>query len=318
MSKLDQSAEFLQDLYMKMYYIREVEELVAREYPSQVFRCPVHLSVGQEAVAAGVCSALRTSDKVVSTHRSHAHYLAKGGSLIAFFAEIMGRVGGCCQGRGGSMHIFDKEVGFFASVPVVGSSLPIAAGIALADLEVKQGNITVAFVGDATIETGQFHEALNIISLYKLPVLIVIEDNRYSTYARKETRQSKSLSVEKIVQGFGLGYQEGSGDDVATVFRMATDAIEAVRDNRAQVLKFDTFRVYEHCGPNRDDGLGYRELGEIEKFSERDPLWIAESKLNFDTSIEILNAKQELIKNDIKSVFEKAKSLPMAESELTR
>lgn len=317
MTSLIQNKEVLEELYLKCYYIREVEELIAREYSSQVFRCPVHLSVGQEAIAAGVCGALRIRDKVVSTHRSHAHYLAKGGNLLAFFAELMGRVGGCCNGRGGSMHIFDRDAGFFSSVPIVGSSLPIAAGIALADLGRNEGHVTVAFIGDAAIESGQFHEALNIISLFKLPVLVVMEDNLYSTYARKESRQSKDLSVEKIVQGFGLGYQEVNGDDVSSVFTAATNAIEAVRKNKPQVLKFDTFRVYEHCGPNRDDDLGYREIGEIEKFSERDPLKISKSKLKSGTKITALDTNQESIKQNIHKIFEEAKRLPMAGLELT-
>lgn len=316
MNILGHGSRILVESYLKMYYIREVEELITREYPSQVFRCPVHLSVGQEAVAVGVCNALRKSDKVVSTHRSHAHYLAKGGNLLAFFAEIMGRMGGCCQGRGGSMHIFDKEVGFFASVPIVGSSLPIAAGIAFADRELKNGDITVAFVGDAAIETGQFHEALNLISLFKLPILIVIEDNGYSTYAKKESRQPKSLSMRKIVEGFGLGYREGNGDNVTSVFELTTDAIRAVRENRPRVIKFDTYRLYEHCGPNRDDDLGYRESGEIEKFSQRDPLGIAKFQLKHDELAEISETKLALIKKSIKNVFEEAKNLPLAELEL--
>lgn len=308
----------LEELFLKCYYIREVEELIAREYPSQVFRCPVHLSVGQEAIAAGVCSALTTKDKVISTHRSHAHYLAKGGNLLMFFAELMGRVGGCCNGRGGSMHIFDKEAGFFSSVPIVGSSLPIAAGIALADLERKEGQISVAFVGDAVIESGQFHEALNIISLFKLPVMVVIEDNLYSTYARKETRQSKNLNVEKIVQGFGLGYQQGNGDDVLSVFTIATNAIKAVRENKPQVLKFDTFRLYEHCGPNRDDEVGYREVGEIEKFMNRDPLKIAKIRLENEITFSDIETKQYLIKENINETFEKSKKLPLAGLEMMK
>lgn len=317
MPKTNQDSDLIRDLYLKMYYIREVEELIAREYPSQIFRCPVHLSVGQEAVATGVCSALRLGDKVVSTHRSHAHYLAKGGSLLAFFAEIMGKSGGCCEGRGGSMHIFDKNAGFFASIPIVGSSLPIAAGIALADREANRGVVTVAFVGDATIETGQFHEALNIIALFKLPVLIVIEDNKYSTYAKKEARQSMNLSVKNIVQGFGLGYSEASGDDVQLVFQLSRGALKDVRENNPQVLRFDTFRVYEHCGPNRDDDLGYRELGEAEKFVERDPLKIMESKLSSYAFDSTNDPRKELIKRDIEIAFEKAKSLPLAELERT-
>ena len=120
-------------LYAQMSYVREVEELIAEKYNDQIFRCPVHLSVGQEAIAVGVCSELSIDDKVMSTHRSHAHYLAKGGDLYAMFCELMGKEAGCCLGRGGSMHLLDKAQGFYGSIPIVGSSLPITMGIALAE-----------------------------------------------------------------------------------------------------------------------------------------------------------------------------------------
>jgi pyruvate dehydrogenase E1 component alpha subunit len=155
----------------------------------------VHLSIGQEAIAVGVSINLKLEDKVVSTHRSHAHYIAKGGDLFSMLSELIGSPLGCCKGRGGSMHIFDKSVGFMASVPIVGSSLPIAVGIALAEKQLNSENIVVAYVGDAALETGAFYESLNLAELKNLPILIVLEDNGYSTYSNKEVRWPDNKNV---------------------------------------------------------------------------------------------------------------------------
>jgi TPP-dependent pyruvate/acetoin dehydrogenase alpha subunit len=161
-------------MFVNMQLIRSVELLISKKYANQIFRCPVHLSIGQEAIAVGVSLNLKSEDKVVSTHRSHAHYVAKGGDLLMMLSELIGSPLGCCKGRGGSMHIFDKSVGFMASVPIVGSSLPIATGLALAEKQLKSKNVVVAFVGDAALETGAFYESLNLAALKNLPLLIII------------------------------------------------------------------------------------------------------------------------------------------------
>ena len=161
-------------MFTNLQLIRSIELLISEKYSSQIFRCPVHLSIGQEAIAVGVSLNLKLDDKVVSTHRSHAHYIAKGGDLFMMLSELIGSPLGCCKGRGGSMHIFDKSVGFIASVPIVGSSLPIATGLALAEKQLNSKNIVVAFVGDAALETGAFYESLNLAALKNLPMLIII------------------------------------------------------------------------------------------------------------------------------------------------
>ena len=162
------------DLLVQALRIRMVEEKIIELYPSDVIQSPVHLSIGQEAIAVGVCSNLKREDKVISTHRSHAHYLAKGGDLASMFAEMMGKPSGCSLGRGGSMHLFDQKEGFFGSIPIVGSSLPIATGIAYAQKIGNKDQITVSFQGDAAFETGQFHESLNFISSFNIPILIIL------------------------------------------------------------------------------------------------------------------------------------------------
>jgi pyruvate dehydrogenase E1 component alpha subunit len=164
-------------MFINLKFIRAVELLISEKYSEQIFRCPVHLSIGQEAIAVGVSLNLKLEDKTISTHRSHAHYLAKGGDLFMMFSELIGSPLGCCKGRGGSMHIFDKSVGFMGSIPIVGSSLPVAIGLALAEKQLESKNIVVAFIGDAALETGAFYESLNLAALKNLPLLIILEDN---------------------------------------------------------------------------------------------------------------------------------------------
>lgn len=259
--------------------IRSIELLISEKYEEQIFRCPVHLSIGQEAVAVGVSMNLTVNDKVVSTHRSHAHYIAKGGDLFRMLSELIGSPLGCCKGRGGSMHIFDDSVGFMASIPIVGSSLPIAIGLALAEKNLNSKNLVVAFIGDAALETGAFYESLNLAALKELPILIVLEDNGYSTYSNKAVRWPIHKNVKDTIEGMGVSYLYGNGDDVEDVYRKANGLISQARGNKPILLHLETFRRYEHCGPNLDDDMGYRSHEELEAYLERDPIKILRDKL---------------------------------------
>jgi TPP-dependent pyruvate/acetoin dehydrogenase alpha subunit len=266
-------------MFADLQLIRSVELLISKKYADQIFRCPVHLSVGQEAIAVGVSLNLRLEDKVVSTHRSHSHYIAKGGDLLMMFSELIGSPLGCCKGRGGSMHIFDKAVGFMASVPIVGSSLPIATGLALAEKYLNSGNIVAAFIGDAALETGAFYESLNLAALKKLPILIVLEDNGYSTFSNKKVRWPENKNVRQTIEGMGLTYFSGSGDDVEENYTQIGHIISDVRNNKPSLAHLDTFRRYEHCGPGLDDSMGYRTSVEIESYIQRDPIEILGNKM---------------------------------------
>lgn len=288
--------------YVELKFIRDVELLISERYSEQIFRCPVHLSIGQEAVAVGVCWNLKEEDKAMSTHRSHAHYLAKGGSLFRMFAELMGSKEGCCGGRGGSMHIFDKTVGFIGSVPIVGSSIPISSGLAMAEKLANGKNIVVSFVGDASLETGSFFETLNLASLKNLPLLIVIEDNGYSTYAGKAVRVSSERNTRTIIEGFGIPFFSGTGDTIDEVIELSKKAIAIVRTGKTVVVEFSTFRLLEHCGPNNDDHLGYRSVQEIESYKERDPVLSLSQAFN-DEQIFSLN---QAISKYVALIFEHA------------
>ena len=266
-------------MFVNLQLIRSIELLISEKYADQIFRCPVHLSIGQEAIAVGVTLNLKLEDKVVSTHRSHAHYIAKGGDLLKMLSELIGSPLGCCKGRGGSMHIFDKAVGFMASVPIVGSSLPIATGLAFAEKQLNTKNIVVAFVGDASLETGAFYESINLAALKNLPMLVVIEDNGYSTYSNKKLRWPANKNVKSTIEGMGMNYYSGLGDDVEEIYAQFSNIISEVRNNIPSVVHLDTFRRYEHCGPNLDDNLGYRKTEEINSYNSRDPLEILGNKM---------------------------------------
>lgn len=240
-------------LYYEMVRIRKVEEEIAKRYSKQEMRCPVHLSIGQEAIAVGVCQAALKTDYLISTHRAHAHYLAKGGDLKAMIAEIYGKSTGCTNGRGGSMHLVDLSVGMIASTPIVGGSMPVGVGIAFASKMRKEPHITIIFFGEGSTEEGVFSECLNFAVLKKLPVLFVCENNFYSVQSPLEVRQPKERDRIAIARAHGLYAQRGFGNDVEEVYEVSRNAIERIRQGEGPVyLEFDTYRLREHCGPDLD------------------------------------------------------------------
>ncbi|MSP81047.1 MAG: thiamine pyrophosphate-dependent dehydrogenase E1 component subunit alpha [Rhodospirillales bacterium] len=255
-----------------MLRIRLVEEAIADHYGEGEMRCPVHLSIGQEAAAVGVCETLALTDKVYSTHRCHAHYLAKGGDLNRMFAEICGKAAGCIGGRGGSMHLMDHDKGMMASIPIVSSSIPIAVGSALADKRTRSGKVTVAFFGDAAIEEGVFHESANFAALHKLPVVFVCENNLYSVYTPLRLRQPDRPLTE-VARAHGMHALHGNGNDIEETFDLAAKAIQRARDEQGPTfLLLDTYRWREHCGPNFDNNIGYRDESEFKEWEVRCPV----------------------------------------------
>lgn len=220
-----------------MLRIRLVEEAIAETYPLQEMRCPVHLSIGQEAVAAGTAAAFAPGDLAMSGHRSHAHYLAKGGDLRAMLAELMGRENGRCRGRGGSMHLIDQSVGFIGAVPIVGSTIPIAVGLAFADKLKGIQRVTAAFFGEAATEEGVFHESANFASLHRLPVVFVCENNLYSVYSPMNVRQPSHREVFQQAQGHGIPAEQVDGNDPEAVFLSAKrPGVEPLREKARHLL----------------------------------------------------------------------------------
>lgn len=251
-------------LFRSMLRIRRVEEALANRYAEQEMRCPMHLCIGQEAIAVGVCAALSANDVMFSNHRAHGHYLAKGGNLNAMMAELYGRSTGCCGGRGGSMHLIDLDVGFMGATPIVGGTVPLAVGAAWAASLKGEKQISVVFFGDGCFEEGVVHESLNFAALHQLPVIFVCENNSFAVYTRLTARQP-NRPIYRLAEAHGMAAYIGNGNDVEEVLSIATTAVENARQgNGPQFIELNTYRWREHCGPDFDDVLNYRLAPEIE------------------------------------------------------
>ena len=269
----DQSIFMKNKLYESMLRIRLVEESIANKYSEQKMRCPTHLSIGQEAIAVGVCANLTLQDQVLSTHRAHAHYLAKGGCLNSMMAEIYGKASGCSKGMGGSMHLIDTSVGFMGSTAIVGNTIPVAVGLALEKKLTRKKSIACVFFGDGATEEGAFYESVNFAIIHSLPILFICENNLYSVYSGLEVRQPVDRKIYKMVRAMGISAQHGNGNDVEEVARKVKHAKTMIlKSGGPQFLEFDTYRWREHCGPNFDNNIGYREESEFLKWKKKDPL----------------------------------------------
>ncbi len=208
-------------LLRDMLRIRLVEERIAALYPEQEIRCPTHLCTGQEAPPVGVSAHLRLEDMVFSAHRSHGHYLAKGGNLCAMFAELYGRVTGCALGKGGSQHLVDLEVGFMGSAPILASTISVGVGAAWGRRRLGHNSVTAIYFGDGAVEEGTFHEAANFAAVERLPVVFVCENNLYSVHTPLALRQPPTRTIVDLARGHGLAAAGGDGNDVETVWRLA-------------------------------------------------------------------------------------------------
>lgn len=268
------------ELLRRMLLIREVEETIALKYAEQKMRCPTHLSIGQEAVAAAAGIVLVKQDQAVSTHRAHAHYIGKGGKVRAMIAELYGKATGCSAGKGGSMHLIDTSAGFMGSTAIVGNTIPVGVGIALANKRMNNGCISCIFLGDAAVEEGAFHEAANFAVLQKLPVLFICENNLYSVYSPLYVRQPVDRIIHQQAESYGMPSVHADGNDAESVFQELEVAVARVRDGKGPVFcEFSTYRWREHCGPNYDNDLGYRTIEEYETWRERDPIPRYEDRL---------------------------------------
>jgi len=300
------------EAYAAMLRIRRVEEAIAERYSEQEMRCPVHLSIGQEAAAVGACAPLSGEDVIVSNHRSHSHYLAKGGDLKAMIAEIYGRSTGCCGGRGGSMHLFDNAAGVLASVPIVASTIPIAVGAAMAFQQRGQDSMSVAFLGDGATEEGVFHESLNLASLHKLPVVFFVENNLYSVYTPLRERQPER-DIVNYALAHSLPSENMDGNDVDLVAAAMQNAVDRARaGDGPTLLVADTYRWLEHCGPNFDNDLGYRSEEEYSQWRKHCPIDLYRSRLTEGGIIDTDRDQnlEESIKLEISDAFDAASASP--------
>ena len=263
----------VESIYRSLYRIRRTEETIADAYPSDKIKSPVHLSIGQEAIAVGFCEALQPEDTVFGTYRGHAMYMAKGGNLETMMAELYGKSTGCAKGKGGSMHLVDVEHGIMCSSAVVGTTIPVAAGYAYAQKCLGRKTVVVSFLGDGATEEGVFAETMNFAALKKLPIIFVCENNLYAIHTHLRARQAQT-DICTRVEAHGVHAEKFVDDDVLAIYQRAREAVDALRTGETGPLFFEcmTYRWKEHVGPGEDYDLGYRTLDEARPWMERDQM----------------------------------------------
>ncbi len=243
-------------------------------------RCPTHLSIGQELVASILSLIWKKKDYAVSTHRGHAHFLAKGGDLKKMIAEIYGKRTGTSKGKGGSMHLIDLTVNFMGTSAIVGNSIPVGVGLALSSKIKNDNSISYVFFGDGATEEGVFYESLNFAAVKSLPVIFICENNFYSVYSSLKERQPYNRKIFELAKNIGLKSKQSNGYDITQTYRSITEASRYVKKyKKPYFLEFSNYRWLEHCGPNFDNHLGYRKNIEFEKFKKKDPIKKLRKKL---------------------------------------
>lgn len=256
-------------LYRVMVRIRCFEEKVEELFLAGKLPGFVHLSIGQEAVAAGVCAWLRRDDYMTSTHRGHGHAIAKGVDVRSMMAELYGKRTGTCRGKGGSMHIFDARLGMLGANGIVAAGVPMAAGAALAAKLLGQDRVAVAFLGDGATARGLFHETLNLASLWKLPAVFVVEQNGFASTTRYEEAHAFPY-VAEFARGYGIAAIRVDGNDVEAVYQAAGELVRRARSHKGPgLLEAITYRLRGHYV---GDPQHYRTREEVRQASARDPV----------------------------------------------
>jgi TPP-dependent pyruvate/acetoin dehydrogenase alpha subunit len=296
------------EMLRQMILIRRFEEKVKELYNRGLIVGAIHLYIGQEAVAVGVCQALREDDYIFSTHRGHGHAIAKTGDVEKIMAELMGKETGLSRGHGGSMHLFEPEKGLMGGNGVVGAGIPLSLGAAFSSQYMKLDRVSVSFFSDGAANQGTFGESLNLAALWKLPVLFVCENNQYA--ATTPVRLSTALpDIGGRARSYGVNAECVDGNDVLAVYNSASKAVERIRVGEGPFLiECITYRIEPHCGILPDD----REPGERERWMEKDPILVLCKKLEKKNLISAaqINAIEKEIINRIQAAVEFAQKSP--------
>jgi len=299
----------LVEMHKQMLKIRFFEEKVFDLYAQNLVPGTIHLYLGEEAVAVGVCSVLRKDDYITSTHRGHGHCIAKGAELKRTMAEILGKKTGYCKGKGGSMHIADFKIGMLGATAVVGAGLPIAVGAGLSAKLRKTDQVVACFFGEGASNQGTFHESINMASTWKLPVIFVCENNLYAM----GTRQSRVMAIENVADragAYGIPGVVVDGNDVLAVYEATQKAVERARKGEGPTLI--ECKTYRHKGHSRVDPAKYRPKEEVEEWLAKDPIKRFKEKLlqtNTLTESEIQQIEKE-VSDEIEEAVKFAKESP--------
>jgi pyruvate dehydrogenase E1 component alpha subunit len=268
---IEEDRETLVKIFHQMLLIRRFEEKCAESYSLGKIGGFCHLYIGQEAVGVGAISALRDDDYVITSYREHGQAIAKGISPEAVMAELYGKAGGCSHGKGGSMHLFDKDVNFLGGHGIVGGQIPLGTGIAFASKYQETDRVTLCFFGEAAVNQGAFHESLNLAQLWKLPCIYICENNQYGM----GTSLARAMSLQNIAEkacAYEMASEFVDGMDVLAMRRVTQRAIKRARENYLPTLI--EARTYRYMGHSMSDPGNYRTRAEIEKYQERDPIKI--------------------------------------------
>ncbi|MBM3303080.1 MAG: thiamine pyrophosphate-dependent dehydrogenase E1 component subunit alpha [Deltaproteobacteria bacterium] len=304
-------------LYYDMLRIRKVQLRIESLYHLDEMKTPIHLCIGQEAVAVGVCANLNQDDYIASTHRGHGHYLAKGGDLKGLIAELYCRETGCSKGRGGSMHLVDVSVGHMGSSSIVGGCIPIGVGLALAIKMNKQNRVSVAFFGDGAADEGVLYESVNFAILKRLPVIFIYENNQFSVCSRVSARQPGEV-IFHATPPEQMYTRIVDGNSVLAVYEAAKTAVNRARGGQGpSFIECKTYRVRGHAGSGSDASLGYRTAEEIAEWEAKCPVTTFRDKLLGERLIsdQELEEMEKAIEEEIDEAFAFAQSSPLPRAE---
>lgn len=313
---MDLTPEVQLDLHRRMVRIRLFEEAAGRLAESNKLPGFLHLYVGEEAVAAGMCGALTDDDQITSTHRGHGHLVAKGGKFNQMMAELMGKAGGYNQGKGGSMHICDLDLGMLGANGIVGGGVPIAVGAAFANKYTENGNVACAFFGDGATNIGAFHEATNMACALHLPIVFCCENNEYGEF----TPRDKTMAITDIVDraaGYGMPGVIVDGMDVVAVHEAAVAAVERARNGGGpSLIEAKTYRFYNHHGV-QNLGLKYRTDDEVDQWKKRDPIFTLEDRMIAagDATRDQIDGIWAELRADIETAIQFAEDSPLPDAD---
>ncbi len=307
----------LLNLYIIVSKIRKVQLRIEQLYHEDEMKTPVHLCIGQEAIAAGVCENLERDDYVFSNHRGHGHYIAKGGDLKAMVAELYCKETGCSRGRGGSMHLVDTSVGLLGSSSIVGGGIPLAVGAAMASALKNDKRVSVAFFGDAASEEGVLYESMNFAALKKLPVVFVCENNFYSVYSHQSARQANT-DITTRPKAFNIPAYNVDGRDVIDAYKKSKEAICVARSGKGPAfIECRAYRWRGHAGPGDSLKAKYRKSDEWNEWMKCCPLKDFKKVLINETILteEKINQINKDIDTEIDEAFDFAQKSPLPKKE---
>ncbi len=306
------------ELYKTLYLIRRAETEIRSHYSEDEMKTPMHMSMGGEAISAGVCHALGKTGQVFGSYRSHALYLAKTKETDKFFAEMYGKETGGAKGKAGSMHLSAPEVGMMGSSAIVGSAIPVAVGAAFANKRKKNGKIVAVFFGDGALDEGNFWESLNVACVMRLPVLFVCVDNGGGGLSTNFERQGYK-SISEVVSKFNCHVFQAKTTDAEAIFKLTQKAIKSIKKTKLpSFLHLRYYRYLEHVGINEDFNAGYRSRKEFEKWYQKDPINLQRKKLlNMGIKEEKIKKLEEDITSQIERSIRLAKKAPFVETSET-